>query len=195
MRCKLSTAKGTEKEYSVVELTPHQKNLIYNITDLPYCSAITLEFTAFDAMNCTKDTDNITLGQFHNHLMIYILLQIALNNGVIDFNVSSEGYTNGSVNVQCVFLPGSTADRCHVIFTDTTNGQSEYFNITGSDNTMITLSTSGNYTVTAHGNIFPWSCLPPKNIWVIIITPSLSPSPSSSYSKTSVARSNNINFC
>ena len=195
MRGKLSTAEGTQKEYSIVELTPHQKNLIYNITDLSHCTEITLEFTAFDAMNCTEDTDNITLSQFHNHLMIYILLQLALNNDVIDFNVSSEGYTNGSVNVQCVFVSGSTADGCHVIFTDTTNGQSEYFNITGSDTTMITLSTSGHYTVTVHGNIFPWSCLPPKNILVIVITPSLSPSPSSSYSKTSVIYTYDIDFC
>ena len=63
---------------------------------------------------------------------------------------------NGSLVVECRFAERSTADGCHVIFRESSNGTVKSINMTKSHiekSTVyqyITLPVSGNYTVTAH---------------------------------------------
>ena len=123
-----------------------------------------------NSLNEIEGHDNTTISElmYIANLSSYNFL---VTYQVQDVLVSSEGYINGSVNVQCVFISGSTADGCHVIFTDTTNKRYKSFNITGSDSTIISLSTSGYYAVTVYdiidGNIIPWSCVQPKHVSVV----------------------------
>ena len=71
-------------------------------------------------------------------------------------NITISIAANGSVMVQCIFIDISTADGCHVTFTDSSQGINQSFNITKPDSTestteeYITLSVSGNYTVIAY---------------------------------------------
>ena len=119
--------------------------------------------------NKIENEDNVTISELliSNYFTFYL---IASSSNIQDVVLSTEG--NGSVSVQCVFVSGSTADGCHVIFTHTISGRKESFTITGSDSTLISLPTSGVYTVTAYAitnmTIVPWSCVEPKEVNITI---------------------------
>ena len=97
--------------------------------------------------------------QFFSFLVTY---------NVQDVILSTEG--NGSLSVQCVYEESSTADGCHVIFTDTINGRNESFNITANKALLVQL-VNGHYTVTIYeiiGTTIKTSCIEPKQLAILI---------------------------
>ena len=175
-----------------------QEHGVFNYTfiGLKSCGHIyTAEIEIIDTLGVTKARDEIIISKFICIPTFYFqhFPSATPSSEVQDVLISSEGYTNGSVNVQCLFVSGSTADGCHVIFTDTTNGRNESFNITGSDNTMISLSTSGYYTVTVYDiindDIIPQSCVQPKGVTVTSTIPT---STTSTFPSDSEAKDENV---
>ncbi|XP_019857481.1 PREDICTED: uncharacterized protein LOC109585793 [Amphimedon queenslandica] len=144
---------GMEKSTQLVEANGKEKIFSYGMAGLKTC-------TNYTAHIKTYENTTVCVVQFSTY-------------NVQDVLVSTEG--NGSVSVRCVFVSGSTADGCHVIFTDTSNGRNESLTILGSDNNKtIYLSYSRTYNVIAHdiidnGSIAPWTCVQPKKFNVTII--------------------------
>lgn len=79
--------------------------------------------------------------------------------------------------VTCVFIRGSIAESCHLVFNDIAQGQEESFNVTEPEQSLI-LKKSGNYSVSVydvvHGSIIGPAIEYSKPIEVIIISPSSS---------------------
>ena len=77
-----------------------------------------------------------------------------------------------------MFVSGSTADGCHVIFTDTSNGT--VFNISLVQEPILVTLPAGNYTVTAYDNIdgsfYGPSVYYPTPVEIIKVVPSTSSS-------------------
>ena len=82
--------------------------------------------------------------------------------------------------MKCVFIQGSPIEECHVVFTDMAQGLQESFNITGSEETLVSLSVSGNYTVRAcdiFNSTIVGSCVVYPILVEIIVILMLTPSP------------------
>ena len=95
-------------------------------------------------------------------------------------NVSSSLHGDGFVSVKCVFIQGSPIEECHVVFTDMAQGLQESFNITGSEETLVSLSVSGNYTVRAcdiFRGIIVGSCVVYPILVEVVVILMLTPSP------------------
>ncbi|XP_019856802.1 PREDICTED: uncharacterized protein LOC109585247 [Amphimedon queenslandica] len=127
-RCLVSLMDGNTEVTDIIDETDHM--IGFKLSPFRH-----YELTAVvkNLRGKTKATYNTSISTFH-----------AQNISIIS------SYANGSVSVQCVFVSGSTADGCHVIFTDTSNGT--VFNVSlplAQQPTLVTLP-AGNYTVTAY---------------------------------------------
>lgn len=81
------------------------------------------------------------------------------------------------MTVTCVFIRGSIAESCHLVFNDIAQGLVESFNVTEPEQTLM-LKESGNYSVSVydvvHGSIIGPAKEYPKPIEVTVVLPSLS---------------------
>ena len=127
---------GIEENTQRVQADDKEEIFPYKMTGLRPCTNYTAFIETYEIYASIPFCKFLCLITF----ICFVLPKVTYN--VQDLLVSTEG--NGSVSVQCVFVLGSTADGCHAIFTDTIK-RNEYFNTTGSDNTIISLSTSGVY--------------------------------------------------
>ena len=82
------------------------------------------------------------------------------------------------MTVTCVIMQGLINKLCYLIFLDAAQGLNKSFIVTGSKETNLALTESGNYTVKVYdivdGAITGPAIVYPKLIEVIIISPSAS---------------------
>ena len=99
----------------------------------------------------------------------------------LSISSTSDQNINGSVLVKCIFIQGLPAKQCYVVFTDINQGLEESFHVTGSEDSLLTLSFSGNYSVTAY-DIFNGSIFGPavKHPFILAISVPSSASTSTS---------------
>lgn len=95
--------------------------------------------------------------------------------------------------VTCVFVQGLTTKGCRVVFSETVKGLDEYFDITGSENTLlVSLSVSGSYAVAAYNLINNFVIGPAIEYPLLLIVTVPIPSTSSIMSNTSIASQYNM---
>ncbi|XP_019856812.1 PREDICTED: uncharacterized protein LOC109585258 [Amphimedon queenslandica] len=125
-KCLVSLMDGSTEVTDIINETDH----IIEFKLLPFRH---YELTAVvkNLRGKTKATYNTSASTFHTQDVII-----------------SSPYTNGSVSVQCVFVSGSIADICHVIFTGT--HQELVLNISLVQEPTLVALPAGLYTVTAY---------------------------------------------
>ena len=156
----------------------------YNMTNLESSSIYKIEIYLINSFNISEDQDNTTIckdikiKQFYFWAYMFIATYNAQN-----FSIRSDA-PNGSVMVACIFIEGSLTTSCHLKFIDNVRNLNESFNITGPEQTPLTLKESGNYTVTVYdlvnGSIIGPAITYSKEIEVIRLSPSSYIIPSSS---------------
>ncbi|XP_019856803.1 PREDICTED: uncharacterized protein LOC109585248 [Amphimedon queenslandica] len=156
-----SCEEDADKYYSPENIATNMREtyVLYIMDGLEPCKTYTAVISVMNTLkNKIENEDNVNI--------------TTSSNSIQDVVLSIEG--DGSVSVRCVYEESSTVDGCHVIFTHTTTGKKEYFNVTYDNSALISLPTNGNYTVTAYAitnmTIVPWSCVQPKEVALTITT-------------------------
>lgn len=152
-----------------------KKSVQYIMTGLEPHNMYDATIYLVNPFNVIEDQDNTTICKTHTCIIIIIISHIYIATYHVQDLKIIASYRNGSVVIKCVLVVESTAEKCHVKFTDSTQGLWESFNITGSVNTQISLPVSGNYTVKvydiANGLLFGPAIESPKIIEVTVLSP------------------------
>ncbi|XP_019856816.1 PREDICTED: uncharacterized serine-rich protein C215.13-like [Amphimedon queenslandica] len=157
----LLTSEGDVKNYPPQSINPSNGivSTSYNMTGLQNCLSYDARINVSNTSNFTEDTANIAIEPLYSD--------------VKDIEINKN--EDRSINAQCIYSDMSTAMGCHVMFTHTTTGISQSFNIIGSDDKTINLSSSGVYaiaiySINADGSIARCTCVQPKQVNVTLVT-------------------------